>query len=762
MKTKRPIQAPSTERIMKAVLPSDFKMVYDKTSNGYKYINLLYGVEVDQGIDTLKEVYQNSFFTTIDLTKNFELYEVTISGVPNTNYLNDGQIKITDEFEFYNGAPTRIIPISGFRIPMVISSYSGENAAPTAGFNNIFSSGVNVQCWSSMSGFIGLEYFRKTIEGSGYLLIATDYDQEGLYLSGLYNAFICNVGTNFQSEDDYNEIYGLYTGIKDQNYTINSRNEILYPIDTKTLNDKYPLTRQIFDASGMSHVIDHYTPYHGWMFNEYNEIVANIDYSGTYYYDDDGNKIYYRTAYNNPYGYNNYSIAYLDLEHIPISGTLKVYDIDILDGDGNATEISRNGSILYYYKSPKMLIGSGIDRQFDPIYVGYDQFVPSGYGFSSNMEGHIATPLKTISWDYLHEGGGIDQGTMQYVDGSGSITNRIKITNYHTRYLVEYKYKTHDQFRYVSSIESDGAISKHTQVPIYTLNNYSGGLTSINYEFTKDPTYITREPIPKNESSKIITFDGLEVRPYKRIHRMDFNIPIIHSNGLISKKLFINTNKTYIGYTNEFVPINTNFRRYVLNCPFDQDVFLNTVTEIDLTGNGNSLSFGNTGTSTIYKINYDSYYGKRIINSNNSYFYKQNKSFLLDNTYFEFCFKLRKSENFTLMDLKDLTLDKYIVASISSDGTLSISCQGYIFICREKLSFNSNSKYITIKYAFDKISQNIPNITVYLKEDNDLSYRILEAPRSIYSSEVVASTYLHIYKNTEIDINKFAIFYEVQ
>jgi len=71
MNLKQPIQAQCTDRLLRSVLPEHFKMVSDKTSNGYKYINLLYGAEFDYTGTALKEVYNHSFITSIDLTNNF-------------------------------------------------------------------------------------------------------------------------------------------------------------------------------------------------------------------------------------------------------------------------------------------------------------------------------------------------------------------------------------------------------------------------------------------------------------------------------------------------------------------------------------------------------------------------------------------------------------------------------------------------------------------------------------------------------------------
>jgi len=232
-------------------------------------------------------------------------------------------------------------------------------------------------------------------------------------------------------------------------------NEIIYPIDGVTLSGEYPLTREVIDDSGIIQNIDHYTPFHGWTRDETGTVIAIVDYSGEYYYDNTGKKVYYRTAYNNPYGYNNYNVAYLDLANIPISGTLKVFDIDILDISGNATEIPSSGKVLYYYKSPKMFLGDAsgdLSAKFDPIYLGYESIVPSGQGFSPNMEGSGCSLYKTTSWNYLHEGAKLDDGSLSYIDGTGLITNKIMISGYHSRYLVEYKYKIYEKLL-VKSIE---------------------------------------------------------------------------------------------------------------------------------------------------------------------------------------------------------------------------------------------------------------------------------------------------------------------
>lgn len=751
MKLQRPLQSQSTQRIIQSVLPESFEISSNKNSNGYKFINLLYGAEVDNLRNKINEVYNNSFITSFDTTKDIDLYEVNISGSPIDNFLNISgiKIKITDEYEFFNGQPTRLIPISSVLLPMHYLTYSGSETVSGAGFQNTFSNYM-APCWSSLSGFIGLEYVRKDNRGSGYLIIASDINQENALLSGIYPVFITDVGTNFVDSGDYLNTYGLFTGIKNQNYSGQLKYETLQPIPQITLSSQYPLYRTIIDDSGIVNIIDHYTPYHGWTRNEFGTPVAIVDYSGTYYYDETGKKVYYRTAYNNPYGYNNYDIAYLDLEYTPISGTLKVYDMDILDISGNATEIPYSGKNLYYYKSSAMLLGnpSGQETYFDPIYIGYESIVPSGKGFSPYMEGSGASLYKTTSWDYLHESGKIDNGTLQYIDGSGNITNRIKLSGYYSRYIVEYKYKLYENTKYVTSLESNGNVSLATSSPVFTTNENE--TKEIDYEFTRDINY-------GDQASKIITFNGIDVRPESNVYKISFDIPIKYKSSNLVKNIHENINKKYIGYSNIFIPQVSNFRYYISNCYFDSLVSGNLI-EIDKSNHGNDLTY--SGNSPIFLINHDGYFGKKIIDSN-SYFYKDNVSYLLENTYFWFNFSIPVKNTGTLMELYDYSLNKYIIIEINEDGRLIISSDGFKFYSREVLNFNSNKKELILKYTPDEFSSNIPIFKLYLRENSDW-FRIIDITSSIVDSISVSSTTLKVYKNIPIDVGFFKIFYEAQ
>lgn len=738
MKTRRPINAKNTSRLLRSILPPEFK-INDPSSNGYKFINLLFGNEVDYAQDRIEEAYSNSFLSTLDLSEDYSLYEVRLTGIPHSTHINsnEGQIKIASASEFYYGDPTRIrhddsIPLNTGNIP---------------------------------SGIIGLNYFRTNQRGSGYLILTTDNDQEASYLGSLYPSYRVNLGTSFDSSSDIKDYSGLYTGIATQSYSAGTTDEILVPIDSGTLKRKYPLKREIIDESGVLHEIDHYEPYHGWIKDETGTAKAVVDYNGSYYYDQSGNKIYYRTALNNPYGFNNYTTAYLDLRNIPISGTLKVYDIDILDTSGNATEIPSEGKTLYYFQAPTMNTpGSGI---FEPTYLGYDRIVPNDMGFSSSMAGQHAQVLKTTSWSYLHKGGRLNPESLQYEDGSGNITNRIKIKNPQSRYLVEYKYTLHDYSRYISILDSVGYISLHGLDPIYTLENISGNLVQREYEFTKDPSLIQKDNngrIVKSENSKRITFDGLEVRPGKELFRADFDIPLILSSGPLIEDKSINSNKRYIGYSNDYIPDVSTVRNNYLNCIFDAEpTATGSFTEIDTSSNSNNLTYINTGNANVYRINYGTYYGKKIIKgtTGDSYFQITGQSLLNEYVHFAFGCKFYKSQLITLIDASDHINDHYIVATINKNGLMTIRMDGYKFIVGDRIEFSKLNKQFILRYRPDSVSSAVPYIELFYSSPKTLGFKELQLNRYEDSADTVSSSYLRCFKNCTIDIDYFKIYNEV-
>jgi hypothetical protein len=736
MKTKRPIDAKNTPRLLSSILPAEFNIVNNKNSNGYKFINLLYGVEVDFVREKIIEAYNNSFLTTYDFSSESVLYEARLSGIPNgTHLISDiGNVKITDDNEFYNGDPTRVIYLGS--IPLNTSYIP--------------------------SGIIGLNYFRKDERGSGYLLLTLDIHQEQSYLNSSYPSYKIDLTSNFDTTSDILNYSGFFTGIATQSYTSGATDEILVPISSGTLAKKYPLSRQVKDENGAYHIIDHYEPYLGWIKNEVGTVLPVLSYSGTYFYDEDGNKIYHRTAKNNPYGFGNYTTAYLDLRYTPISGTLKFYDLDILDISGNAIEIPSAGKTLYYLQSDRMNSSSGV---FDPTYLGYDSTVPYDRGFGSYMEGEPANPLKVTSWSYLHEGGKLNEESLQYEDGTGPITNRIKIVNPQSRYLVEYKYKLHDYSRYITTLDAINFINIASLDPIYSLYNISGNLVEREYEFTKDPSYVIRDKdsnIVGYENSKIITLNGMDVRPGKTIQSIDFNLPVLVESGPLSSFKTISIRDESIGYTRKHVPVISTQRICYMYCPFDQQVFLNTVTESDLTGNSNNLVFQNTGTSTIYRINYDSKYGKKIIRgTGNSFFGVSNVTVLKEYVHFAFGCKIRNSHECILLDIHDNSSSRYLNLTVSPNGLVVARMNGYKFVSNKYIDFGINSKEFIIRYRPDDVSPIVPYIEIFYKDSNQFGFEEFKLFRSEDTPDTVSSSYLRCFKNCNIDIDYLRVYTEV-
>lgn len=732
MITRIPIQAKSTARILRAIFPEQFKMVNDKTSNGYKFINLLYGVEIDEARRQLQKLYDNSFLETLDLSEEGELYEVILSGQINNSYLNSTTsgsvpIKVTNlsdglagEVEFYNGPPTRVIPTTSLSISGIV--YSG--------------------------GIIGLEYFRENPSGYGYLLINSDITQSAAYSTGSGSTWrldLDNRGTVLTNS-------GSWPGIDTQSFAVQGADDLLTPLISSYLNDKYPLTRTIIDDSGVQWDIDHYEPYRGWVRDEDWDVVAYTPYSGDYYYDTQGNKIYYRTAFNNPYGSGNYNTAYVMLANIPISGTLKLYDIDILDNSGNAVQIPQAGKDLYYLQSPDMLEGTS-SGTWDPKYVGYDQLVPTDRGFGQ-IEGQLANTLNTVSWDYQKEGGGIDEGTMQYMESSsGSLTNMLKISNPWSRYIAEYKFELYKKAKYITSLEGTRYLSLDTANPTYSLQTVTNNEEEIPYEYTRNPNRVG------GDKFKFISFYGWKIRPNSRMSKVDFKIPIELENGSLDQLNIVTARREPIGYTEEFVPIFDPDRRYRIRCPFDRPVSLGTVTEQDLTGNAHNFDWTNTGGNEIYRFPFDGNYAKKIKYVNASGYYKiDSTDFVKPNTFFYFKFRAPVKNELTLMELKQQTENIYIKLSIKENGLIKVEGDGIELYSRYRFSFDSEWKELILRYYPDQEFTTDHRFELFINDPP--GYTKLNPFQREIDNVTISDTYIHLCQNCTMDIDTFKLYYE--
>ena len=728
MNTNRLINAKSTERLLKSVFPEKFKFVSDKESNGYRLINILYGNEVDEALDRLEDVYNDSFLSTLDIAHNFTIYDATISGIPHTGYLTSSGvplIRIVSEDEFYNAPPTRLVPRSSGDY---LDLYSG------------IPSGM---------GMVGLEYMRTDNRGSGYFLVLSDVLQSDAYISGWE-------GTAWKGDiDSYGNIdnwSGYWPGIVTHNYDNKGVDEVLVPESSGTLKKRYPIKRRVVDESGVFHYIDHFEPNPSWTFDENGTAIAVDDYQMPFYFDDAGDKIYYRTALNNPYGSGNYTTVYLDLQYTPISGTMTLLDMDILNSSGYATPIPMSGKTLYTFTSPYMFVGedSGV---FDPVYLGYGTGVPYGEGFG-RWEGSGTTALKVTSWEYLHEGGSIDPGTFQYVDGSGPITNKIKIVNPHSRYIVEYKYPIYKKALYVSSPEATPILSMDTSFPLYSIRNINDNKEEIEYEFTRNPKY---QDISEDSKSKIVTFNGLDVRPSSKVSQVDITIPLVAS-GMITSFITHDIGSGYIGYSKNHVPIISSIKNYKLDCLFDS---LSGDIEIDRSTQLNNLTYSGSVLNYKYNMNYNSSLGKSLVySSGDQYFETSGNAFFTDNTFYAFGFTAYKQNNITLIDMRSDSLSGYLLAEITSKGIIKVHSNGYIYSSRDKIDFNSNNKELIIRYYPDDVSSAVPVFELFLKE-NDPWYNILSINKSEETAyDTSGLYYTRVYKDCTIDIDYCKIYTE--
>lgn len=603
----------------------------------------------------------------------------------------------------------------------------------------------------NLSGYLkplGIEYFRTNASGYGYLIITLDIDSEAAYASGVPSAYridLDNQGTILSNS-------GFWPGVDTQSFDIQGTDELLTPQNSGDLQRKYPLTRRILDDSGVYWDIDHYEPYKGWVRDQNWDVIANADYSGDFYYDTSHEKVWFRTAYNNPYGSGNYTTVYLPLRNNPIFGSMKLYDIDIIDNNGDATEIERSGSPLYYYKSSNMGQGS-VTGVWDPTYLGYDPQVPTDRGFGS-IEGKTASLVANTCWDYQREGGGLNNELHRYEESSsGTIDSVIKIVNPYSRYIAEYSFVRYKKAKYITSLEGTKYLSLSTDNPIYSLHTVLNNEELLDYRFTRDPRY---------RFGEYVTFDGWKIRPSSRISRIDFKLPVRFEQGNVISMFNVPYEKDFAGYSSEHKPDTRTSREYVLDCPFDQTVAGGSTSELDLTGNGNTLNFMKTGLGWLYRIPYNGHYGKKIFwNSGATTYYEiTSLEFLKKNTHFWFKFRPVRPQEITLLETAEATGDHYTKLRITRAGQIVVEANGTELWSRYKMSFDGE-KEIILKYYPDEEFTTNPKFEIYIKDGTTVGFTKLNPFEREITKYTVSSTYLHVYKNCMIDVDTFKIYYEV-
>jgi len=710
MNSKKLYYANNTKRVLDNVFPSHFKIVDDKASNGYKFVNAAYGVEIDNIYSYLDQSKHMNNLELFDYGVDFDFYEVIIKDnvIDNTVYSDLADIKITDNQEFYDGSPTRL-------------EFEGR----------LLISGVEY-------GAVGLEYLRTTPEGSGIFYINMEIDAADAVVSPGYQSFklpIDDLGTVDQI------ISGVNPAIKRQDYTSTGLDEVLGAPINNELELKYPLQRMIkAPISGVEdnpfeyYYIDHYSPNNGYYWDTVDNIYKAKGYDTDFYYEDVDSKIYYRTAFNNPYGTGIYDTVYINLQNIPISGTLKVYDFDNLGLSGELVEITISGTQLYYH--------SGIygDNEYAP-YLGYESGVP--YEFAPQEYSGIPTaaPYKLVSWDYCKLSGGLDDNFNWVEYDSNPITNRIKITNPSSRYLVEYDYQVVKQNKYMTTLNSTKYIKYDDGNYLFSILGNTDSLVEIDSDFSKDP------------SRRAIVFDGIDIRPGTTIDKLEIAADAkIADQPLLKSNYTISLDKLHAGYTQTIEPNKNDHRSYILNERM----------------NNTSLVLTNEA-STVYDINYESSNGIRTVYNSGEFYYSSGVFMDLDsdsdssNRYFKTAFKPYKpiQEEISLGYSYNLS-GEYWNVYIDENRYIVIKDQHGTFITYDRIYDTITPKEIIVerdmRYDEDQVDY---EYAVYYKDADDLFLKF-ELSRAYLDNVVPSGNNSVFYENASVDIKSIQIYEEAR
>ncbi len=525
----------NTHRMLKAVLPEHLKIVRDKTSNGYKYLNLVYGIEIDLVYDYLDDARYSNSLEYFDYGTDFDYYEVTLNEniIGDFAYGDNIPIKLTTQQEFNDGPPTR------FQINSITHI-----------------SGVNY-------GAVGIEYVRKSAEGSGILLINTDVDAGEIVTSGSYQTIEVLMDTVGNMILMPSSGYNFLT--REQSFNAAGNDEILVPDTASDLNKVYPLQRTIWAPSGTSefyynYQIDHYTPNAGYVWNDVYKTYDAIGYNSDYYLNDENEKVYYRTYLNNPNGVTEYNSTYNPLKYVPISGTFQLYDLDILMS-GELVRIGEEGKSLYIH-SGMYDRGEFDDRNewFAP-YKGYEQTLPHEFLPDKNVDDHptedIPTePFQDISWELMHEGTGLGEDFIWKDDDTYPITNMLKINNGQSRYIAEYRYKIANKIGYLTTLDS-------TKYIRYGNGNYTFSLQDITNNEQEIDVTLSKEP----NKRKAACFHGLLVRPHSIVDKLDVKFDVSSNpEDLDSASINVYSRAAKVGSAyQEIKPMITDRRTYMFN-----------------------------------------------------------------------------------------------------------------------------------------------------------------------------------------------------
>lgn len=556
-----------TNRLIKQVFPDKFKISSDDSSNGFKYINLAYGIEVDNVYDSIDDVRHNNSLELFDYGTDVEYYEVNLNKniMDNTLWGDDYKIKVTTEDEFDNGWPTRMELVGNYVLA------SGEQY-----------SGVLP---------IGLEYTRIDIEGSGIVLVNLGINTATSNDFG-FQSFTLNLDS--LGVISYPSVSGKNYLIKKQSYDIVGYDEVLSPKSYQELLKLFPANRVLrLPVSGivtnglMDYTIDHYTPDNGYYWDNLDNTYKAIGYNSEYYYDNNFEKIYYRTMLNNPYGSGVYKTIYAPLEFIPISGSLRLWDLDNLDISGNMHEVLSTGTPVFQYSG--LYNKNTINEQQLATYIGYSTGVPHEFlPENSDHETVYTSHLLDTSWEYMTEGSELNE-QFEWDEPISGLTNLIKINNPISRYVVTYDYKTGDYNNYITTMNSTKFIKYYDGNYVFTQTDNTNNLTELESQLSK------------NTEQAAITFNGLDIRPGSYIDRVDVtaNVNEKSTESLTSSNTTISLERNIPGSKKLLIPNNIDHRTYMLN-----NVFTHQYSGL--------LTLTNDY-SSVYDVNIDTFSGQRLI-----------------------------------------------------------------------------------------------------------------------------------------------------
>lgn len=559
-----------TQEMLSSVLPSHFKMVSDKTSNGYKFMNALYGIELTSILDYLDQARHYSSFENFDYGLDYDFSTVKFPKVINSGFVyglvdsNIYPIKITTNEEFMDGVPTRF-------------TYNDANSIELSGY---------IQA----SGNYGLEYMRVTNKGSGVLYINTNTNSEYAVINSGYQTYKLPIDDLLNPQ--YTQLSGVNFGIDYQNYTSQQKYELLNPTLENENRLKYAFTKKVSlpgkgDSSNPKQIytVDYYQPevyYWDEQLDTYKPVIPMQDKYLVGEIEE-----YHRQALNNPAGTGVYNISYLELEHVPISGTLRLFDIDTLTS-GNSTEILKTGTNVYKYDA---YMSGEVSPYY--TYIGYDQEVPLQEGLDYVASGVLYT---VTSWDYVYE----DDGLVNFnwvTDPSKPITNKIKITNPIGRYYVEYTYVVDKYHNAITTATANRYVK-------YNENNHIFSTIDVTDNAVIVPSKLSVE----KDTRRAVTFDGETVRPGTNINELILRGVLTREKEIRSSSSINVTDTVIPGYIKNILPNISDYNVYDLNHHYNSQV-LTPVSGLLTTSYISNLStkISNTNHGISENVYYDFY-----------------------------------------------------------------------------------------------------------------------------------------------------------